>query len=156
MNFPGKLLLSNNEVLKVRKAFASSSSANIKLSKTQLHKIWQSWGFLGWLLGPLLKHGLSLIGNLLKPLAKSVLITLGLTASAVDVAIHTKMLGSGNTTSIILNKKMNHHENNQLSWRIFSKTIKNEPKEQKGGFFSVLLVTLGAILLGHRVAGKDY
>ena len=107
MNFPGKLLLSNNEVSKVRKAFASSSSANIKLSKTQLHKIWQSWGFLGWLLGPLLKHGLSLIGNVLKPLAKSVLISLGLTASAVDVAIHTKMLGSGNTTSIILNKKMN-------------------------------------------------
>ena len=130
MNFPGKLLLSNNEVSKVRKAFASSSSTNIKLSKTQLHKIWQSWGFLGWLLGPLLKHGLSLIGNVIKPLAKSVLITLGLTASAVDVAIHTKILGSGNTTSIILHTKNEwYHENNRLSSRIFSKTIKNEPKE---------------------------
>ena len=135
MNFPGKLLLSNNEVLKVRKAFASSSSANIKLSKTQLHKIWQSWGFLGWLLGPLLKHGLSLIGNLLKPLAKSVLITLGLTASAVDVAIHTKMLGSGNTTSIILNKKINDIMKifNYLE-ELLAKQLKMNQKNKRKGF----------------------
>ena len=55
-----------------------------------MHKIGQSGGFLGRLLGPLLKTGLPLIGNVLKPLAKSVLIPLGLTpaASAADVAIH--------------------------------------------------------------------
>ena len=135
MNFPGKLLLSNNEVLKVRKAFASSSSANIKLSKTQLHKIWQSWGFLGWLLGPLLKHGLSLIGNVLKPLAKSVLISLGLTASAVDVAIHTKMLGSGNTTSIILNKKMNDiMKIIDYLEEFLAKQLKMNRKNKKEGF----------------------
>ena len=57
-------------------------SANIKLSKTQLHKIEQSGGFSGRSLGPSLRTGLSLIGNILKPLPKSVLIPLGLTAAA--------------------------------------------------------------------------
>ena len=38
-NFPHKLLLTNAQVLRLRKAFANSSSANIKLSKTQSHKI---------------------------------------------------------------------------------------------------------------------
>ena len=88
-NFPRKLLLTNTQVLKLRKAFANNSSANIKLSKTQLLKIVQSGRFLGGLLGPLLKTGLLLIENVLKPLDKSVLITLGLTAaaSATNVAI---------------------------------------------------------------------
>ena len=68
-----------------------------------MHKIEQSGGFLGRFLGPLLKTGLSLIGNTLKPLAKSVLIPLGLTvaASATDSAIHKKMVGSGTTILII-------------------------------------------------------
>ena len=66
------MLLTNTQVSKLRKAFANNSSANIKLSKTQLHKIGQSGGFLGRPLGPLLKTGLPLIGNVLKPLAKSV------------------------------------------------------------------------------------
>ena len=57
-------------------------SANIKLSKTQLHKTEQSGGFSGRRLGPSLRTGLSLIGNVLKPLPKSVLIPLGLTAAA--------------------------------------------------------------------------
>ena len=91
-NFLHKLLLTNTQVSKLCKAFANGSSANIKLSKTQLHKIGQSGGFLGRLLGPLLKTGLPLIGNVLKPLAKSVLIPLGLTAtvSATDAAIYKK------------------------------------------------------------------
>ena len=66
------MLLTNTQVSKLRKAFANSSSANVILSKTQLHKIGQSGGFLGRPLGPLLKTGLPLIGNVLKPLAKSV------------------------------------------------------------------------------------
>ena len=75
-----------------------------------MHKIGQSGGFLGRLLGPLLKTGLPLIGNVLKPLAKSVLIPLGLTAaaSATDTAIHKKMFGSGTTTFIILNEEINN------------------------------------------------
>ena len=74
----------------MRKALANISSTNIKLSKTQLHKIGQSGGFLGRPLGPLLKTGSPLIGTVLKPIAKSVLIPLGLTAaaSATDAAIH--------------------------------------------------------------------
>ena len=79
--FPHKLLLINTQVSKLDKAFANNSSANVKLSKTQLHQIGQSGGFLGGPLGLLLKTGLPLIGNVLKPLANSVLIPLGLTAA---------------------------------------------------------------------------
>ena len=71
-----------------------------------MYKIGKSGGFLGRLLGPLLKTGLLLLGNILKPLAKSVLIPLGLTAAATvtDAAIHKKMFGSGFTTLIISNE----------------------------------------------------
>ena len=67
-------------------------------SKPQLSKLIQSGGFLGKLLGPLLKTGLPLIKNVITPLAKSVLIPLGLTAasSAADAGIHKKILVSGN------------------------------------------------------------
>ena len=56
----------------------------------------QSGGFLGRLLGPLLKTGLPLMKNVIKPLAKSVLIPLGLTvaASVADARIHKRILGS--------------------------------------------------------------
>ena len=79
------------------------------MSKTQLHKLRQSEGFLGRLLGPLLKTGLPLIGDILKRLAKNALIPLGLTAaaSATDAAIYKKMFGSGFTTLIISNEKTN-------------------------------------------------
>ena len=89
-DFPQKLLLINRQVSNLPKAFANNSSTYIKLSKTQLSKIMQSGGFLGRLLGPLLKTGLPLMKNVIKPLAKSVLIPLGLTAaaSAADAGIH--------------------------------------------------------------------
>ena len=51
-NFPHKLLLTNTQVSELRKTFVNSSSSNVKLSKTQLHKIGQLRGFLGRLLGP--------------------------------------------------------------------------------------------------------
>ena len=87
--FPQKLLLTNTQVSRLCKAFANNSPSNIKLSKTQLHKIGQSERFLGRLLGPLLKNGLPLMKNELKPLAKRVLSQIGLTAaaSATDAAI---------------------------------------------------------------------
>ena len=89
-NFPHKLLLTNRQVANLRKAFANYLSTDIKLSKTQISKIIQSGGFFGRLLGPLLKTGLPLMKNVIKPLAKSVLIPLGLTAavSAADAGIH--------------------------------------------------------------------
>ena len=107
-NFLHKLLLTNTQVTKLRKASANNSSANIKLSKTQLHKIGPSGGFLCRLLGPLIKTGLPLMKNVLKPLVKSVLIPLGLTAaaSATDAAIHKKMFRSGTTALIISNEEM--------------------------------------------------
>ena len=74
-----------------------------------MSKIGQSRGFLGKFLGPLLKTCLPLMKNVLKPLAKSDLIPLGLTAaaSATDAAIQKKIFGSGMTTLIISNEEMN-------------------------------------------------
>ena len=91
-NFPHKLLLTNRQVTNLQKAFANYLSADIKLSKTQLSKRIQSGGFLGRLLGPLVRTGLPLIKNVIKPLAKSLLIPLGLTsaASTADAVIHKK------------------------------------------------------------------
>ena len=126
-----------------------------------MHKIGQSGGFLCRLLGPLLKTGLPLIGNALNPLAKSVLIPLGLTAAALatDAAIH-KMFESG-FTLIISNEERNDImkiveslEESGLLVKDLSETIKNEAKEQKGGFLSMLLGTLGATLLGNVLTGK--
>ena len=99
-NFQHKLLLTNRQVVNLRKAFANNSSVNIKLSKTQFFKIIQSGWLLGRLLDPLLKTGLPLIKNLIKTLAKSILISLGLTTTA-DAGIHKKILGSGTTTLLI-------------------------------------------------------
>ena len=109
-NAENKFLLDNTQVSKLCKAFANGSSANIKLAKTQLHKIGQSGGVLGRLLRPLLKTRLPLMENVLKPLAKSVLIPLGLTAaaSATDAAIHNKMFGSSTTTLVISNEDLNN------------------------------------------------
>ena len=91
-NFPHKLLLTNKQVANLCKAFSKYLSTNIKLSKTQLFKMIQSRGFLGKLLCPLLKTGLPLTKSVIQPLAKSVLIPLGLTAaaSAAGAGIHKK------------------------------------------------------------------
>ena len=80
-NFPHELLLINRQVTNLRKAFVNYLSTDIKLSKTQLSKMIESRELLGRLLGPSLKTGLPLIKNVIKPLAKSVLIPLGLTAN---------------------------------------------------------------------------
>ena len=93
-NFPHKLLLTNRQISNLCKAFANHSSADIKLSKTQLSKMIKSGGFLGRLLRSLLKTRLPLIKNVIKPLSKSVLIPLGLTAAttaAADAGIHKKI-----------------------------------------------------------------
>ena len=85
-----ELSLTTRQKIKLRNAFNKNMSTDLKLSKAQISKIIQSGGFLGRLLGPLLKTGLPLIKNVIKPLAKSVLTPLGLTAaaSAADAGIH--------------------------------------------------------------------
>ena len=101
--------------------------------------------------------------NEIRPLAKTVLIPLGLTAaaSAADAGIHEKILGSGTTTLIISNDeiediiKINKSlEDSGLLLKGVSKTNQNEAKEQKGGFLSMLLGKLDASLLGNILAGK--
>ena len=111
--------------------------------------------------------------NVIDPLAKSVLIPLGLTAaaSAADARIYKKILGSGkhssdspshNTVGIIISNDKTKDiirivkslEDSGLLLKGVSETIQNEAKEQKGGFLSMLLGTLGASLLGNMLAGK--
>ena len=124
-----------------------------------MHKIEQSAGFLGRLLGPLLKTGLPLMKNVLKSLAKSILIPLGLTeaVSATYAAIHKKTFGSGNTTLIILDKEMNGMkivnslEESGLLIKGVSKAIKNKAK---GWCLGMLLGTLSANLLENLLTGK--
>ena len=101
------------------------------------------------------------------PLAKNVLAPLGLTAamSAIDGSIQKKIHGSGVTKSagfklIIEQEDMNDItkiikplENSGILLEGVSKAIKNETKEQKGGFLSMLLGTLGASLLGNLLTG---
>ena len=134
-------------------------STDIRLSKAQISKIIQSGGFLRSLLsklsGPLMKVAI--------PLAKNVLAPLGITAaaSAIDAGIQKKIHGSGTTTLIISNEEMNDImkivqalEDSNILLKGVTKTIKNETKEQKEGFLSMLLGTLGASLLGNILAGK--
>ena len=172
-NFPHKLLLTNRQAANLCKAFADKPSTDIKLSKTQIPNMIQSEGFLGRFLDPLLKTGLPRIKNVMKPLAKSVLIPLGLTApaSAADAGVHKKMLGPGkhpldsasynNTILIISNDEMKDIikigkslEDSSLLPEGVSETIQNEAKEQREEFIKMLLGTLGASLLGNILTGK--
>ena len=158
-NLPHELLLTTRQKTKVRNAFNNNMSTDLKLSKAQISRIIQSGGFLGSLLsklsGPLMKIAV--------PLAKNVSAPLGITAaaSAIDAGIQKKIHGSGNTTLIISNEEMNNIikiiqalENSNILLKGVTKTIKNETKEQKGGFLSMLLGTLGASLLGNLLPGK--
>ena len=135
----------------------------------------QSGEIFGRLLDPLLKTELPLISNVIKQLAKSVLIPLALTAAAseADAGIHKKILGSGHnrpsssashnttTTLIISNneiediiKTVKSLQNSGLLLKRVTETVQNEVKEQRGGFLSMLLGTLGASLLGNLLTGR--
>ena len=154
-NFPHKLLLTNRQVANIREAFANYLSADINLSKTQLSKMTQLVGFLGSLLGLLLKTGLPLMKNVIKPLAKSVLIPSGVTAAAAtDAGMHKRILGydrplssalpyghswHNNTILIISNDEIKDIveigkslEDSSLLFKRVSEKIQNKAKEQKG------------------------
>ena len=137
------MLLTTSQTTKLRNAIENNMSTAIKLSNVKISKIIQFRGFLSKPLGPLLKTGLPLIKNVIKPLPKSVLIPLGLTAAAspADAEIQKKILGSGTTTLIISNEEMNEIlkiiqtlEDSNILLKGVTKTIKNETKEQKRGF----------------------
>ena len=103
-----------------------------------------------------------MIKNVIKPLTKSVLIPLGLTAAAQQMQEYIKkILGSGTTSLKTSNEEMNDImkvvqllEDSNILLKGFPKTIENKTKEQKGGFLSMLLGTLGASLLGNLLTGK--
>ena len=158
-DLPHELLLTTRQKTKLRNAFNNNMSTNLKPSKAQISKIIQSGGFLrsflSKLAGPLMKIAVLL--------AKDILATLGNTAAAlvIDAGVQKKIHGSRTTTLIISNKEMNDimnivqalEDSNILLKRV-TKTIKNETKEQKRGFLSMLLGTLGASLLGNLLTGK--
>ena len=162
-NLPHELLLTTRKTTKLRNAIENNMSTDIKLSKTQISKIIQSGGFLSKHPGPLLKTGLPLKKNVIKPLAKIVLIPLGLTAatSVADAGIQKKVLGSETTTLVISNEEMNDImkivqalDDLNILLKGVSETIKNKTEEQIGGFLSMLLGTLRASLLRNLLTGK--
>ena len=150
-------MVTNRQVANICKAFANHTSTGIKLSKAQLTKM-QKGGFLRFLT-PLLKSGLPLLKSVIKPLGM-----LGLTAaaSATDAAINKKKLGSGSHTTLIISnddmqdllKIVKSLEDSGLLLDGVTETVKNEVKEEKGGFLSMLLGTLGTSLLGNMLAGR--
>ena len=143
-NFPHELLLTDRQFSSIRKAFANNSSVDIKFSETQLSNMIQSGVFLGKLLGPLLKTRLPLMKSVITPLAKSVLTPLGLTAAtfAVDAGIHKKILGSGNTTALIISNKdmedlikiVKSLVDSGLLLKGVTESVQNDIKKQKADF----------------------
>ena len=147
-NLPYELFLTTRQTTKLRNAIESNISANIKLSKAQISKIIQSGGFLGYLIGPLLKTGLTLL--------KSVS-SIRLTASlAIDEGVLKNIYVSGSKTLVISNDNIQDVliivkslEISRLLLNGVTKTIHNNISEQKRGFLSMLLGTLGTSLLGN-------
>ena len=102
--------------------------------------------------------------SVIKPQAKSVLVPLGLTAAAstAGAGIHKKILGSGHNTTLVISngdmqdlfKIIKSLEDSGILLKEVSETNKNEAKDQRGGFLSILLGTLGAILLGDTLFDK--
>ena len=152
-NLPHKLFLTQRQKTKLRNNIENNLQTDIKLSKVQISKIIQSGRFLGKILGPLLKTGLPLLKSVIKPLG---LLGLTVASSAIDAGVQNIYIyGSGTTTLAISNEEKNDImkivqalEDSNILLKGATKTIKNETKEQKGGFSSMLLDSLGAILLG--------
>ena len=160
-DLPHELLLPTIQKTKLRNAFNNNVSTDLMLSKAQISKIIQSGGFLG----SLSSKSADLLMKVAVPLAKNILAPLGITAAAssIDAGIQKKIHRSGHpsTTLIISNKEMNDIkkivqalEDSNILLKGVTKTIKNETKEQKRGFLSMLLGTLGASLLGDLLTGK--
>ena len=155
---PHELLLTARQNTKLRNAINNNSATDIKLSKSQIKELIQSGGFLGKLLSKLLDP----LMKVAMPLAKNVLPPLGLTASmsAITGGIQKKMRGEG-IKLLIEQEDMNDIikiiealEDSGILLKGVSKMIENETKEQRGGFLSMLLGTLGASLLGNLLSGK--
>ena len=135
---PHELLLTTRQNTKLRKAINNNLATDIKLSKAQIKKLIQSGGFLGKLLSKLA----GLLMKVALPLAKNVLAPLGIKLIIEEEDMNDIM------------KIIEALENSGILLKEVSKTIENETKEQRGGFLSMLLGTLGASLLGNLLTGK--
>ena len=111
-NFPHKQLLLKAQVLRLRKGFASTSSANIKPSKIGLHKIGKSGGFLGGLLRHLLKTEFPLIGHIPKQLAKKHFNTIRINSSSISnrYSCSGENVWIQYTTTLIISNEELYHE----------------------------------------------
>ena len=157
-DLPHELLLTTRQKTKLRNAFNNNMSTDLKLSEAQIFKIIQFGGFLVLLLsklaGPLMKVAVPLVKNILAPLEITA-------ALAIDAGIQKKIHGSGTITLIISNEEMKDiikivqaYENSNILLKGVTKAVKNETREQKRVFLSMLLGTLVASLLGNMLAGK--
>ena len=157
-NLPHELFLMTNRKIKLRNAFNNNIATDLKLSKAQIFKIIQSWGFLGSLLsklaGPLMKVA--------APAAENILAALGITAaaSAVDAGIPKNAWFKDNSFNNF-KPKINDIieivqalEDSDITLKQITKTVKNKTKELKGGFLNMLLGTLGVSFVGKHVSKK--
>ena len=151
-----ELFVTTRQKTNLRNPFNNSLSTDLKLTTAQISEIIQSGvSLLTKLAGSSMKVAV--------PLAKNILVQLGITAtaSATDTEIQNKLHGSGTTTLIISNKEINDimkivqalNDCNILLKGV-TNTVEKEAKEKKGGFLSILLGTLGASLLENLLTGK--
>ena len=156
-NIPHEFFLTTRQTTRLRNAIENNMSMDINWSKVQITKIIQARGFLGSLLskmaGPLMKVA--------APITKNILAPLGITAAASEIEGEIKKKHGSATTLIILNEEMDDIikivqalEDAGVLLEGITETIKNETKEQKGGFLSMLLGTLRASLFGNLLTGK--
>ena len=133
-DLPHELLLTTRQKTKLRNAFNNNISTDLKLSKAQIFKIIQSWGFLGSLLsklaGPLMKVA--------APVAENILAALGITAaaSAVDAGIPKNAWFKDNSFNNF-KPKINDIieivqalEDSDIMLKQITKTVKNKKKNK--------------------------
>ena len=158
-DLPYELLLTLRQKTKLRNILNDNMSTDLKLSKVQISKIIQSRVFLRSLLsklaGPLMKVAIPVAKKSFSPIIS-------------NSSCSSKLCRNSKENTRFWNNDFNnfkqrnhwHNENCSSYWRFqyfveeITKRIKNESKEQQGGFLSMLLGTLGASLLENLLAGK--
>ena len=156
VNFLHKSVLTNGKIPSLCKTFTYNLSANMKLSTTHFSKKIHVGEFPGINIGALMKAGLPLIKNIIKPLAKSLPVPLRLTAAApppdasflqIILVSRTRPLTISNKEKEDIKKIIRYFEEFDLLIHYVSKRIKNETSEEKGGFLGTLLCRLDTSLL---------
>ena len=113
-NLPHELLLTTWQTTKLRNAIKNNMAPDIKLSKAQISKIIHSGGFLGKLLGPLLKTGLPLLKSVIKPLG---LLGVKAASSAIDAGVQKKKKKKKNGSGSLSDSNNANNSSNNLKQR---------------------------------------